>query len=163
MFLGFGVGLCMKSGKPKINDDVIKEAFKLARTGFNDKQIQEALQISKSLMYSHKELMDTIKKARVELREEISNSLLKNAIDLSNPTVQIFLAKRLRLFDDTFNTITLKKSDDILRAINKLFGAVSNNSISDDKANQLKSILETFTKAYEVNELETRLSKLEQR
>ena len=96
--------------KPKINDNVIKEAFELAKAGFNDKQIQEAFGISKSLMYANLELMDTIKGARRELRQKISQSLLSNAVDLNNPTVQIFLAKKLRLFDDTFDSINLKCS-----------------------------------------------------
>ena len=96
--------------KPKINDNVIKEAFELARAGFNDKQMQEAFGISKSLMYANLELMDTIKGARRELRQKISQSLLSNAVDLNNPTVQIFLAKKLRLFDDTFDSINLKCS-----------------------------------------------------
>jgi len=147
--------------KPKINNNIIKEAFELAKAGFNDKQIQEALKISKSLMYANLEFMDTIKEARSELRQSISKSLLSNAVDLNNPTVQIFLAKKLRLFDDTFNSISLKNSDDVLKVISSIFKAVSEGSISDDKANQLKSLLDTFTKAYEVNELEKRITQLE--
>ena len=148
--------------KPKINDEVIKEAFELSKSGFNDKQIQQCLSISKSLMYSNLELMDTIKEARTELRKDISQSLLTNAKDLNNPTVQIFLAKKLRLFDDTFDSITLKSSDDVVKVVSKLFTAVADGSISDDKANQLKSILDTYTKAYELNELENRISQLEE-
>lgn len=147
--------------KPKINDNVIKEAFELAKAGFNDKQIQEAFGISKSLMYANLELMDTIKGARRELRQNISQSLLSNAVDLNNPTVQIFLAKKLRLFDDTFDSINLKSSDDVLKVISRIFKAVSDGTISDDKANQLKSLLDTFTKAYEVNELDKRITQLE--
>ena len=148
--------------KPKINDEVIKKAYELSRAGFNDKQIQESLKISKSLMYSNMELMDTIKKAKTELREEVSKSLLSNAMDLNNPTVQIFLAKKLRLFDDTFDSITLKKSDDVLNTISKLFKAVSDGAISEDKANQLKSIIDSFSKAYELNNLEERITALEE-
>jgi len=148
--------------KPKINDSVIQEAHELAKAGFNDKQIQEALNISKSLMYANLEFMDTIKEARKELRHEISKSLMNNAVNLDNPTVQIFLAKKLRLFDDTFDSINLKNSDDALKVISSIFKAVSDGSISDDKANQLKSLLDTFTKAYEVNELDKRITLLEE-
>lgn len=147
--------------KPKINDEVIKQAFELSLSGFNDKQIQSSLSISKSLMYSNMELMDSIKKARIELRKNISKSLLDNAMDLKNPTVQIFLAKKLRLFDDTFDSMSLKSSDDVLKVTSNLFKAVSEGAISEDKANQLKSILESFIKAYELNELEQRITKLE--
>jgi ribosomal protein S20 len=148
--------------KQKINDSVIQEAHELAKAGFNDKQIQEALKISKSLMYANLEFMDTIKEARKELRHEISKSLMNNAVNLDNPTVQIFLAKKLRLFDDTFDSINLKNSDDVLKVISSIFKAVSDGSISDDKANQLKSLLDTFTKAYEVNELDKRITLLEE-
>jgi len=148
--------------KSKVTPELIATAQELARAGFNDKQIQESLKISKSLMYSKMELMDTIKEARQELRMNISQSLLTNAKDLNNPTVQIFLAKKLRLYDDTFDSITLKNSDDVIKVVSKLFTAVSNGSISDDKANQLKSIIDTYTKAYELNELENRITKLEE-
>ena len=147
--------------KSKITKQLLSEAHILAVSGFNDKQIQEALKISKSLMYSNLELMDSIKEARTKLRKNISQSLMNNAVDLNNPTVQIFLAKKLRLFDDTFDSISLKNSDDVLKVISHVFKAVSDCSISDDKANQLKSLLDTFTKAYEVNELEKRITQLE--
>lgn len=140
---------------------MIDEAYALARAGFNNKQLQEALSISKASIYRVKDLKDTIKEARQELRQEVSRSLLTNATDLNNPTVQIFLAKKLRLFDDTFDSMPLKKSDDVLKAISKLFIAVGDGAISEDKANQLKSILDSFTKAYELNELEKRIVALE--
>ena len=38
---------------------------------------------------------------------------------------------------------------------------VANGSISQDKANQLQSLLETFTKAYELQNLEQRIEFLE--
>lgn len=147
--------------KTKINKEMIDEAYALARAGFNNKQLQEALSISKASIYRVKDLKDTIKEARQELRQEVSRSLLTNATDLNNPTVQIFLAKKLRLFDDTFDSMPLKKSDDVLKAISKLFIAVGDGAISEDKANQLKSILDSFTKAYELNELEKRIVALE--
>jgi len=148
--------------KTKINKEMIQQAYELSRAGFNNKQIQEALNISKALLYRNVDLIDTIKGARQELRQEVSKSLLSNAIDLNNPTVQIFLAKRLRLFDDTFDSIPLKKSEDTLKAISKLFTAVGSGAISEDKSNQLLSILNTYTKAYEVQELEQRLTALEE-
>lgn len=148
--------------KPKINDELIKQGYNLSRAGFNDKQIQESLNISKSLMYANLEFMDTIKKARQELRQEVSKSLLANAVDLNNPTVQIFLAKKLRLFDDTFDSKGLKNSEDVLKVTSELFAALANSSISEDKANQLKSILDSFTKAYELNNLEDRIVALEE-
>lgn len=147
--------------KSKINSEVVAKAFEYAKSGFNNKQIYEALGISKSTLYANSDLMDSIKKGQSELRSEVSSSLLKNAIKLDNPTVQIFLAKRLRLFDETFDTFSLKTSKDIVKAFSELFIAVGNGVISEEKARQLQCILESTMKAYEVNELEQRVEELE--
>ena len=148
--------------KSKINNEMIKEAYELAKSGFNNKQIQEALNISKALLYRNVDLIDSIKEGQLELRKRISSSLLENATDLNNPTVQIFLAKKLRLFDDTFNSINIKNTDDVLTTVSNLFKAVSDSSISDDKANQLKSILTLYNDAYNINILEKRITELEE-
>ena len=150
------------SRKPKVNNEMKEQAYELATKGFNNKQIIQALDISKSTLYGNVDLMDSIKKGQMELREKISEYLLNNAVNLNNPTTQIFLAKKLRLFDDTFESITLKKSSDVVQTISNIFQAVSDGSISEDKAKQLQSLLDTFTKAYEVNELEQRVLLLEQ-
>ena len=61
-----------------------------------------------------------IKEGQLVLRQNISKSLLSNATDLNNPTVQIFLAKKLRLFDDTFNFIqTIQIEDNMYQEILK--------------------------------------------
>jgi len=101
--------------KSKITKELIKQAYTLATSGFNDKQIYESLNISKALFYRNIDIIDTIKEARTNLRENISKSLINNAVDLNNATTQIFLAKRLKLFDDTFDTVSIKKSDDVLK------------------------------------------------
>ena len=150
------------SRKPKITQQSIEEAFKLARAGFTDKNIMEAISVSKPTFYGNTNLLNSIKEARRELRQKLSQSLLTNATDLNNPTVQIFLAKRMRLFDDTFDSISIKKSDDVLVVIADIFKAVSENKISEDKSRQLQSILETYMKAYEIHELESRIQKLEE-
>lgn len=149
--------------KIKVTKELIQKAYDLAKAGFADKQIYETLGIAKATFYAKIDLIDNIKRARTELRESISKSLLNNALDLNNPTIQIFLAKKLRLFDDTFDTIKIKNSDDLLTATNDLFTAVATSSISDDKANQLKSIIESYSKLYEINNLEKRLTVLEAR
>jgi len=151
--------------KPKLNvtDKLIGEVEKMAENGFNQKQIAKYLDISvQQLHKAYLELLEAIKRGQDKLRIKVSQSILNNATDLNNPTVQIFLAKKLRLFDDTFDSITLKKSDDVLNAISKLFKALSEGEISEDKAKQLQSILDSFTKAYELNELEQRITLLEE-
>jgi len=145
----------------KINKDMIQKAYELAKNGFSNKQIQDVLNISKASIYRIKDLKDSIKDGQMSLRADITKSLINNAVDLNNPTVQIFLAKRLKLFDDTFDTISIKKSDDVLVVVSDIFKAVAQNTISEDKSKQLLSILDTYIKAYEMHELEKRIISLE--
>ena len=147
--------------KSKINEKMVNDVYEYAKSGFNAKMIYEAIGLSHTAFYRNVSLVASLKRGQMELRQEISKSILSNAVDTQNPTVQIYLSKKLRLFDDTFNSMTLKKSDDVLLATSNLFKAVSDGSVSEDKSNQLLSILNTFTKAYEVNELEQRLTALE--
>lgn len=141
--------------------ELLDKIYELALNGFNTRQIYESLEIKQKTFYNHRDYLQAIKRGQKDLRIKLADSLLKNAVDLNNPTVQIFLAKKLRLFDDTFETITLKNSDDVLKATAGLYKAISEGTISQDKANQLQAILEGFLKAYEVNELERRIEALE--
>ena len=142
-------------------NEMIKKTYDLSKAGFSAKQIYESLGISHTTFYKKVELVEALKRGQFELRKKISEAILKNSVDLNNQVTQIFLAKKLRLFDDTFDSMSLRNTDDALKTISKLFKAVSDGSISDDKANQLKSILDSFNKLYEANVLEDRLSKLE--
>lgn len=145
----------------KLDKSQIDKCFEYSSKGYTTTQIFEALAISKSSLYSNKDALDAINRGRQELRQKLSDSLISNAVDMKNPTVQIFLAKRLRLFDDTFETITLNKSSDAVAATAQIYKAIADGTISDDKANQLKALLDTFVKAYEVQEIEKRLQALE--
>ena len=145
----------------KINKNMIQKAYELAKNGFSNKQIQDVLHISKASIYRIKDLKDSIKDGQMSLRADITKSLINNAVDLNNPTVQIFLAKQLKLFDDTFDTISINKSDDVLVVVSDIFKAVAQNTISEDKSKQLLSILDTYIKAYEMHELEKRIISLE--
>lgn len=95
--------------KSVIDKKMITKAYELAKNGYNNKSIYEYFQISKAALYKNVDLIDSIKKGREELKTSVADSILKNAVDLHNPTVQIFLAKKLRLFDDTFDSITSKE------------------------------------------------------
>ncbi len=102
------------------------------------------------------DLMDSIKKARVELREDVSNSLLNNA-KTGDTTSLIFLAKRLNLFSEDIS-INLNNPKSALKSLED----VANANISIEHKNSLKSIISDYIKAYEVSELEERISKLEE-
>lgn len=134
---------------------MISTASKLAQSGFNNKSIYESLNISKSAFYANVDLMDTIKKARSELREDVSNSLLNNANN-GDTTSLIFLAKRLNLFSEDMN-INLKSPQSALKSLED----VANANISLEHKNSLKGIISDYIKAYEVIELEARITALE--
>lgn len=102
------------------------------------------------------DLMDTIKKAKSELRQKVSRSLLNNATT-GDTTSLIFLAKRLNLFSEDIS-INLKTPQTALKSLEN----VANANISLEHKNSLKSIISDFIKAYEVTELEQRLSKIEE-
>lgn len=140
----------------KITKQLIKKAYDLAKAGFNNKTIYESLDISKSAFYNNKDLMDSIKKAKAELREEVSLSLLSNA-KTGDTTSLIFLAKRLNLFSEDVQ-INLTNPKSALKSLEE----VANANISLEHKNSLKSIISDYIKAYEVSELEERISKLEE-
>lgn len=140
----------------KITKQLIKKAYDLAKAGFNNKTIYESLDISKSAFYNNKDLMDSIKKAKAELREEVSSSLLTNA-KTGDTTSLIFLAKRLNLFSEDVQ-INLTNPKSALKSLEE----VANANISLEHKNSLKSIISDYIKAYEVSELEERISKLEE-
>ena len=140
----------------KITKQLIKKAYDLSRAGFNNKTIYESLDISKSAFYSNMDLMDTIKKAKSELREEVSKSLLNNA-KTGDTTSLIFLAKRLNLFSEDIH-IKLSNPMSALKSLEE----VANANISLEHKNCLKSIIHDYIKSYEILELEQRISKLEE-
>lgn len=144
------------SRKKKIDDDMIKLAFDLCKSGLNDKNIIEALGISKSGFYANMELIDSIKRAKNELRQEVANALLTKATDERDTTALIFLSKRLNLFSEDFS-INLKSPQTALKSLED----VANANISLEHKNSLKGIISDYLKGYEIVELEKRVEQLE--
>ena len=142
--------------KPKVTKSSIETAYKLAKSGINDKSIMQALDISHDTFYKYPELTDTIKKARYELKESVANSLLQNATG-GDTTSLIFLAKRLNLFSNETN-IKLDSPKGALKALEDL----ANADISLEHKNSLRGIVNDYLKAYEITELEERITKLEE-
>lgn len=130
-------------------------AYNLAKNGFNNKAIYENLNISKSAFYKKVDLIDSIKKARTDLREKVSNALIDNATK-GDTTSLIFLAKRLNLFSEDMS-INLKSPSTALKSLEN----VANANISIEHKNSLKGIISDYIKAYEVVELEKRIEALE--
>lgn len=138
----------------KITKQVKEKIYQLARQGINNKTIYESIGISKTAFYGNKDLMNSIKKARMELMQDVSSMLLSQAT--TDTTAMIFLAKRLNLFSGDVN-INLSSPQKALKSLEDLASA----NISLEHKNALKSIISEYFKAYEITELEERLSKLE--
>jgi len=141
----------------KIDKLMIETSYTLASSGLNNLQIIEALKISKSAFYKNVDLMDSIKKARSKLREDVSNALLNKATNDKDTTSLIFLAKRLNLFSEEFS-IKLTTPKSALKSLED----IANANISTEHKNSLKGIISDYLKAYELTELEERISKLEE-
>jgi hypothetical protein len=100
-----------------------------------------------------------IKKGRETFKSSIRSALLDKATKDKDTTALIFLTKRLSLFkNDEVSNVKLKDSTDTLKAFELLY----NSNIPLEEKNSLKAILDSFTKNYEVTELEKRLNELEQ-
>lgn len=141
----------------KIDEHIIEITYKLSRAGLNNKAIYENLNISKSAFYKNVDLMDTIKKARTELRESVSNALLSNATNGDTASL-IFLAKRLNLFSEDIS-INLNSPETALKSLENIVNA----SISVEHKNSLRGLIGEYIKAYETIELVKRVEELENR
>jgi len=140
---------------PKITKEVLETVYELAKNGISNKHIAEAINISTAYFYKRVDVVDTVKKAKSELRAEVSKSLLENANN-GDTTSLIFLAKRLNLFSEDYY-IDLKTPSTAIKSLEEL----ANSNISLEHKNSLKGFISDYMKSYEVVELEERLKILE--
>ena len=146
--------------KPKITTEIIKQAGELATAGFSDKQIFNALDLSSSTFYANMELMETIKKARNDLRKKVSDALMDSAVN-GDTTAMIFLSKRLNLFQNSYTAGSLKTAKDALTELEKLYKAGVGGDIPTELISTVSKILNDFVKTLEVSELEKRVEEIE--
>lgn len=146
--------------KLKITTELIKEAQELAAAGFSDKQVFTALDLSSSSFYANTELMETIKKARNDLRKKVSDALMATAVN-GDTTAMIFLSKRLNLFQNSYSAGSLKTAKDALTELEKLYDASIGGEIPIELISTVSKILNDFVKTLEVSELEKRVEEIE--
>lgn len=141
--------------KKKTFDPITVEEY--AYKGFKNRDIADALGVSTSFIYDNKEFLACIKKGRQRLRQELTDAMLSKATDHEDTTMQIFLAKRLGLFEKDTPQVDLKSSEDSMKAFEKIFNA----DIPLEAKNALKGILESFNRGHEILELEKRIIDIE--
>lgn len=129
----------------------------LAYKGFKNRDIADSTGVSTSFIYDNKEFLACIKRGRSRLREELADSIQKKAVDMDDTTMQIFLAKRLGMYEKDTPHIKLKGANDALAAFEEVFNA----DIGIEAKTALKGVLESFTRTFETQEIEKRVDELE--
>ena len=141
----------------------LEELEQLSKNGLSNIEIALSLNISEKTFYNYMKKFTAftvaIKKGRESFKNSIRSALLEKATKDKDTTSLIFLSKRLSLFkNDEVGNTRLKDSKDTLKAFELLY----NSNLPLEEKNSLKAILDSFTKNYEVTELEKRLDELEE-
>ncbi len=149
--------------KKKITDELIQKAGEFAKCGFSDKQIFEALDISHTAFYGNADLVATVKTNKEELRKEVADALLNNAVGGDTSSL-IFLSKRLGLHQSISNYKKgkLKTAKDAVIELEKLYHASISGDAPLELINAVGKILNDFVKTYEAADIEERLTKIEE-
>lgn len=146
----------------EITAEMLQECERLAALGLNEKQISESLGMAYSSFQKHKaRFREVLKKGRQSLRERVSTKIL-NAIDEDNITAQIFVAKRLGLFQASINATAPDKAIQVSGELSRVYQMVSDGSITADHGEKLSSLLSKISSTIETVELEKRIEQLEQ-
>ena len=144
--------------KPDID---MKQVYDLAAKGYSVMMIADAIGVSRTYIYMHKHIINTIKKGKSEAQQKVINDLMARSEADVGATASIYLAKQLKVFDDYYPTSSPKNIKEAIEKISNIYASVSKNELDATKGDKLIHFLEVYIKAYEVSELEDRLSKLE--
>jgi len=147
----------------EITTEMKSETMRLASLGFNEKQISEAIGLNYRTFQDKKEhFLDFLKKGKQELRERITSALLSR-IDEQDVTSLIFVSKRLGLFSNSFDATAPNSTQEAMAEMLKIYVSLADGTITETQADKLIGTLQSYVKAYEVSELERRLTIIEER
>ncbi len=144
----------------KVTPKLIAKAKEYALCGFSHLQIAKSVGIANSTLYADSNLMDTIREAESELREQIANDI-KASSGSGEVSAQIFLSKRLNLYQTQYKMPQIKSVKTALTQISRVNSDLADGTLPPELANNLIKNIETFIKAYEVSTLEERIIALE--
>ena len=150
------------AAKKKITPQLIEQAGEFAKSGFSDKQIYEAVDLSHTAFYGNAELVATVRTQRQKLRKTVADTLLQSAVGGDTASI-IFLSKRLGLHQSItgYKKGRLKTPKDAVRELEKLYHASISGDAPMELINAVGKIINDFVKAYEVSSLEERITALE--
>ena len=134
----------------------------LAAKGYTAAMICDAVGISTSKAYNDKEIMAAIRKGKAAAHQKVVDDLMTRASEDPSSAAAIFLAKKLKVFDDPYPTGSPKTPGEAVKKIANIYTAVAKGQLDQEKGNYLISFLEKFIKVFEISELEKRISKLEE-
>lgn len=147
--------------KTTVTDEIIQEVQELAKQGFNNVMISQSLNIGRQTLSTNKDLKDSIQRGRLNLAKQVTQSVL-NGLE-TNPTTQQMLVKRLCLFTPI---VEIKKPTNAKSALDNLATATkqyANGAINESQLRTIEAVSNSYTKGYEVIELEERITALEER
>lgn len=149
--------------KSKLTEQLQKDAVSLALRGYSDKAICNTLQLGYSTLYTkpYLALLEAIKRARNEAKEQILQDLLERSKSDTGATASIFLAKKLKVFEPVYATAKPKDISEALSRIADIYESVADGTLEADKGDKLVNYLSNYIKAFEISELEERLTALE--
>ncbi len=140
----------------------LQELEALAAKGYSLTMVCEAVGISTSKAYNDREIVDAIKRGKAIAKQKVVDDLMSRSMEDQSSAASIFLAKKLKIFDDPHPTASPKSADDAAKKIATIYKAVSEGKLDQEKGNYLISFLEKYIKAFETSELEKRVQQLEE-
>ena len=145
--------------KTQVTKEIILQVKELAEQGFNNILISQSLGIAVTTLSTNTKLKEAIQKGKLELSKRVTASILETLED--NPTNQQLLIKRLCLFNPIVN---IKKPTTAKQALDNLATATkqyADGLINESQLKTIEAVSNSYSKAYEVVELEERITALE--
>ena len=147
--------------KKKVTPKLIAEAREYALSGFTHRQICLSVGISPATFYKHIDLVNTIRQAEDDLRRDIAEDI-KTSSNNGEVSAQIFLAKRLGLYSTSYKMQQIKTTKAALSQISRINADLASGIIPQELAAALIKNIEIFLKAFELNEIDIRVSEIEE-
>lgn len=145
--------------KTTVTKEIISQVQELAEQGFNNILISQSLGIATQTLSTNKELKEAIQRGKLELSKKVTASILETLEN--NPTNQQLLVKRLCLFNPLVN---IKKPTNASEALDNLATATkqyADGLINESQLRTIEAVSNSYSKGYEVTELEERIKALE--
>ena len=151
----------MARTKMIITPELLKNVEELSSQGFNNVMISQSLNISKEALSRNNQLKQSIQKGRLTLSQKVTQTVLDTLE--SNPTNMQMLVKRLCLFNPLIDIKKPTSSEDALANLAAATKAYADGEINESQLRTIEAVSNSYTKGYELTELEKRITTLEEK